>query len=128
VLLVAAATLPGCGGHGRANRAVQPLPKLPRALAVQLSGRSQEVAGKLEARDTCGAQLDAIRLQQETIAAINGRRVPHALQETLQSSVNDLASRIHCLPRRAPSPAATKPRRKGKGNEEHRGRNKGEGD
>jgi hypothetical protein len=103
----------GCGGH--AHRATPPLPKLPRALAYQLAARSDEVAAKLDAGDDCGALAAARNLQRETIAAINARRVPPALQEPLSGAANDLAARINCTSTPAPS------------DEEHRGKGKGKG-
>jgi hypothetical protein len=49
-------------------------------------------------------------LQRRTVAAINAGRVPAELQEQLSGAVNDLASRVTCVPPRpapAPAPAAT---------------------
>ena len=37
-------------------------------------------------------------MQQQTIAAINSHRIPTVFQERLLSSVNELVSRIRCVP------------------------------
>jgi hypothetical protein len=111
---VSAAALTGCGGHER--RATPPAPTLPTALAHQLAARSDEIAAKLDGGDDCGALAAARNLQRETIAAINARRVPPALQEQLSAAANDLAGRIQCTAPPAPSDA------------EHRGKDKGKGD
>jgi hypothetical protein len=50
------------------------------------------------AGDSCGALSLAKQLQGETIAAINGGRVPGAFQEQLASTAGDLVSRIQCVP------------------------------
>src|SRR5437867_10781882 len=89
-----AAVLAGCGGHSQ--RPAAPPPKLPRALAQQLEARSDDVARKLDAGDDCGALTSAQQLQQETVAAINARRVPPALQEPLSGAANELVLRIQC--------------------------------
>jgi len=107
-----AAVLAGCGAHS--HRAAPPQPKLPRALAQQLAARSDDVARKLDARDDCGALTSAQQLQQETIAAINQRRVPPAYQEALSGAANDLVRRIQCT-------AHGKGKGKGKGHGKHGG-------
>jgi hypothetical protein len=71
---------------------------LPGPLASELAQRSDAVAAALDAGDACAARDEALRLQQETIAAINARRVPAAFHEPLAASVNDLVSRIDCSP------------------------------
>lgn len=94
--LAAALCLAGCGG-GSQHRAA-PQPTLPRPVAAALASRSDEVARVLAAGDSCRALSLARQLQGETIAAINGRRVPRAFQEQLGSTVADLVSRIQCVP------------------------------
>jgi hypothetical protein len=118
--------LAGCGGNG--ERAAPPPrpPKLPQALAQELATRSDLVARKLDANDSCGALAEATRLQREVIAAINAGRVAPRLQEPLQSAANGLVTRIGVC-----SPPA---REEGEhDNGRHRGREKkhgknGEGD
>jgi hypothetical protein len=109
--LVAAFCLAGCGS-GSEHR-VAPQPQLPAPVASALASRSDEVAQALAGGDQCRALSLAQQLQQETIAAINARRVPRAFQEQLGSTVADLVSRIQCVP-------AVKPPESGK----HKGKNK----
>jgi hypothetical protein len=111
VALVAAFCLAGCGS-GSEHR-VAPQPQLPAPVASALASRSDEVAQALAGGDQCRALSLAQQLQQETIAAINARRVPRAFQEQLGSTVADLVSRIQCVP-------AVKPPESGK----HKGKNK----
>jgi hypothetical protein len=99
-LLAATGLVAGCGGA--AQRAAPPPPRLPRALAHTLAARSDEVAARLAAGDSCGALASARALQQETIAAINAGRVPGALQEPLAGAAARVVSRISCAPRAAP--------------------------
>jgi hypothetical protein len=109
--LVAAFCLAGCGS-GSEDR-VAPQPQLPAPLASALASRSDEVAQALAGGDQCRALSLAQQLQQETIAAINARHVPRAIQEQLGSTVADLVSQIQCVP-------AVKPPESGK----HRGKGK----
>ena len=117
VVLTVVAVLAGCGGQTR--RAEQPAPRLPAELARQLATRSDEVVKKLDAGDACGARAAAQQLLRETIAAINSRRVPTALQEPLSAAANDLAARIHCTP--APAAQEHQGKGKGKGKKKHHG-------
>jgi hypothetical protein len=94
--LAAALCLAGCGSGTERNAA--PQPRLPRQLAATLAAQSDAVAGALDAGDSCRALQFAESLRQETIAAINAGRVPAPLLETLQDRVNDLPSRIECVP------------------------------
>ena len=136
-MLVAAAALCGCGG--RTDRAAAPEPKLPRPVAERLEVRSDEIARLLDTGDQCGALDAAHALQQETIAAINGRRVPAALQEPLASAAARVVARIHCAPQSTtlptPPQAVPLPAPDDKGKKEHghnghgkHGHDKGDGD
>ena len=118
VPVIAVVFLAGCGGHAR--RAAPP-PKLPAQLAAQLAAQSDAVAARLDANDGCGALADARQLQQQTIAAINARRVPSAFQEDLLAATNDLVAKITCTPQ---------PVEKHHGKGKHKGHDKhgGEGD
>lgn len=100
--LAAALFLAGCGSGTDKHAAP---PRLPRTLAVGLAQRSDEIADALAAGSACRALNLARGLQQQTISAINARRVPGPLQEPLQASVNDLADRIRCVP---PAPQGRK--------------------
>ena len=104
--------LAGCGSSHR----VAPQPKLPAPGASALASRSDEVAQALAGGDQCRALSLARQLQQETIAAINARRVPAAFQEQLGSTVGDLLSRIQCVPAVKPPEGG---KHKGKGKKKH---------
>lgn len=98
VLVLAA----GCGG---AHTTTPRQPTLPRALAQSLRTQADDVAAALTVGDGCLAQQRALSLQASVIAAVNTRRLPPRFQETLVGSVNDLVSRITCVPPPAPAPA-----------------------
>jgi hypothetical protein len=113
--LAVAVGLTGCGSGSKPRAA--PQPKLPRAVAASLAARSDEVAHALDGGDSCRALDVALRLQRETVAAINSRRVPTRFQEPLTSGVNDLVARIVCIP-------VEEPHHRGK----HEGKKHGEKD
>lgn len=85
--------LSGCGGGDEPER-VAPRPRLATAVAERLAAKSDRVAARLDAGDTCGALAQATALRTEVTAAINTHRVPLALLEPLSSSVNELVARI----------------------------------
>jgi hypothetical protein len=114
VLVVLA--LAGCGGT--AERAKPKQPRLPRDLAQSWAQQSDAVAGALESGDGCTAQQLAVSLHAQFIAAVNERRVPPRLQEPLGAALNDLRSRITCIP---PQPAEH-----GKGKGKHKEKHKGD--
>jgi hypothetical protein len=114
--LSAALCLAGCGGGGEHRAA--PQPKLPAPIARDLAARSDRVAAALAEDNSCRALAEANALQRETVAAINARRVPAALQEDLSGTVNDLVRRIECVP----PPVEDK---HGKEGDEHKGKGKG---
>jgi hypothetical protein len=119
VLLLAA-----CGSsHSTAPRQ----PTLPRALAQALRAQADGVAAALTAGDGCLAQQRAVGLQTSVIRAVNARRLPPRFQEPLVGSVNDLVSRITCVP--PPAPTAGPEHGRGHGHGRHGGHGKhGEGD
>jgi hypothetical protein len=94
-VVLAILTLAGCGSGSERPR---PQPQLPAAVASELANGSDRIAVALEAGDSCRALDEARVLRQDTIAAINERRVPVPFQEPLLASVNDLVSRIACVP------------------------------
>jgi hypothetical protein len=71
-------------------------------VASDLAARSDAVAQALAVGDSCSALAAARQLRQDAIAAINSRRVPAAFQEHLAAGVNDLVSRIRCVPVQLP--------------------------
>jgi hypothetical protein len=120
--LAAALCLAGCGS-GSEHR-VAPQPELPRQVAASLASRSDEVAQALAGGDPCRALTLAQQLQQETIAAINGGRIPASFQEHLTSTVGDLVSRIQCVP----ATGGQHDNGKHKGKKKDKNKNKHEGD
>jgi hypothetical protein len=122
--LAVALYLGGCGG-GAEHKAAPP-PRLPHPLASSLAVRSDAVADALAAGDSCRAAALATQLQRETIAAINRGRVPSTFQEPLSASVNELVSRVRCVPPPAP-PTTEEPeagRGKHKDEDKHKGKDK----
>lgn len=101
LVVIALLLLAGCGG---AHRAAPRVPKLPHALASGWRAQADGVAAALATGDGCLAQERAVALQTSVIDAVNTRRVQPGFQETLVGAVNDLASRITCVPPAAPAP------------------------
>ena len=85
-LLVAA----GCGSSPPRS---QPAPRIPAAVASQLSADADAVA----ATTGCGAHDAAAKLQADAIAAIS--RVPSRYRESIMSAANEIAGRAPaCAP------------------------------
>ncbi len=116
---LALAVAAGCGKHQPQRRAVVQ-PRLPARVASELAVESTTVAQLLDARNSYAALRSAHVLQQRTIEAVNSGRVPSAFQEPLQSAVNDLIARIHCIPPAVPAPKAHG-KEKGRHKHEHQG-------
>jgi predicted ABC-type ATPase len=93
--LVALLLLAGCGG---AHKTTPRQPHLPHALAGAWRAQADGIAAALAAGDGCLAQQRAVALRISVIDAVNGRRLSPRFQETLLGAVNDLASRISCVP------------------------------
>jgi hypothetical protein len=121
--LAAALFLAGCGSG--TDKHAAPPPRLPHTLAVALAQRSDEIADALDVGSDCRALNLAGALQQQTITAINARRVPGPVQEALQTTVNDLAARIECVP---PPPREIREKGHGRGKGKHKDKKNGEGD
>lgn len=131
-LLLAACLLAGCGSAGK--RTPPPVrPHLPRALAHGWAQQADAVAAALAAGDGCLAQQRAVALRTAVVDAIDAHRVGAAFQEPLTSAVNDLASRITCVPppapapTPAPTPAPEQPHGNGKGHGNGNGHGKAKG-
>ena len=116
----AVVALAGCGSGEEPP--TPPRPTLPLNVAEKLAAQSDKVATALLARDSCGALAEAEKLRQETIAAINERRVPAAFREQLMGTVNDLAGRIVCV-----HVEEDDGEKEGKGNGKDKGKGKGKG-
>lgn len=93
VLVAATLIAPACGG---AEGAAPAQPKLPRSLAESLAERSEAVAARLDAGDSCGAAEEAASLEEAALAAIESGRVPTAFEDELAASVAELTDGIPC--------------------------------
>lgn len=113
--LVAVLLLAGCGGR---QTTAPRQPTIPRALAQSLRTQADGVAAALAAGDGCLAEQRAVALQTSVITAVNDGRLAPRFQEPLVGSVNDLVSRITCVP-----PPVARPPRHG----HHKGGQDGEG-
>jgi hypothetical protein len=102
---VAAVTVVLLAGCGSSHSSTPRRPTMPRALAQSLRAQADNVAAALAAGDGCLAQQRAVALQTSVIRAVNDRRLAPRFQETLVGSVNDLVSRITCVPPPPPPPA-----------------------
>ncbi|PWU24530.1 MAG: hypothetical protein C5B48_05930 [Candidatus Rokuibacteriota bacterium] len=89
-ILVLAVLLGGCGGGGtpQARRS----PHIPRALARDLAGRSDQVALTLERGDACAARGQIASLAQATRQAVVSGRVPSVFRRRLVSAVEAITA------------------------------------
>jgi hypothetical protein len=94
-------------------------PPIAEAVAVQLALRSDEVARRLDAGDSCGAADSARKLREDLTKLINGQAIPAAYLEDLSGAVNELQAQIQCEP---PPPRRGKDDDKGHG--KHKGKDK----
>jgi len=95
VLLV---VLAGCGGGGTDEATPPPRPTLAKATADRLVARSDTIALKLAAGDTCGAAQEADALNGDAIAAVNDGKIPGAFQEELLARTQELVNAVNCPP------------------------------
>jgi hypothetical protein len=103
VALAALAAFAAAGCGSTAKHAAPPPPaRLPRTLAQTWAQQADGVASALAAGDGCTAQQLASTLRTEVAQAVNDRVVPHAFQQQLVATVDDLPGRITCNP--APPP------------------------
>jgi hypothetical protein len=84
--------LASCGGGEGTTETVDDTaaPTIASAVAEPLAERSDEVARRLDAGDTCGAAEEAAALRQAVTDAINGGQVPEEYLEELQGVANEL--------------------------------------
>ena len=90
--------LAGCGGGGTDEATPPPRPTLAKATADRLVARSDTIALKLAAGDTCGAAQEADALNGDAIAAVNDGKIPGAFQEELLARTQELVNAVNCPP------------------------------
>ena len=130
--LACVASLAGCGGGGaEPERRAEP-PKIPSGLANELAERSDAVAAKLEAGDTCGAAVEADVLEDRVEALIAAGDIPQRYRAELRSEAVWLQDKVNCPdPPAPPAPEEDEDDEgddKGKDKEEDKGKGKDEGD
>ena len=116
--VLAALAAAGCGGAAK-HAPPKPPPRLPRTLAQTWAQQADDVAAALAAGDGCTAQQLAGTLQAEVAQAVDQHAIPHAFQEQLVATVDELPGRITCSP--APAPPDKHPKH------EHKHGDKGDG-
>jgi hypothetical protein len=92
--LTLAVVLAACGGEG--SNATAESPSLPRAVANDLAGRSDQIADALDGGDVCGAAQLADELKDAVDVAIAGGQVPSAFQAELERTATDLQNQVNC--------------------------------
>jgi hypothetical protein len=97
--------LAGCGGGSdntftteRTTTQERSGPPIAEAVAVQLAVRSDDVARRLDAGDSCGAADAARKLRDDLTRLINGQAIPAVYLEDLSGAVNELQAQIRCEP------------------------------
>ncbi len=93
--LAAALCLNACGGS---KHSVPPPPTFSHSLGSSLAAQTDAVASALAAGESCSALALARQLQQRTNEAITEGRVAAGLQAQLSSAVNELVTRVQCVP------------------------------
>lgn len=93
LLASTALVAPACGGSEGTAPAE---PRLPRALAETLAAKSDAVAVRLDAGDSCGAAEEATSLKETALAAIEDGEIPQVFQAELEANVTELAGQIRC--------------------------------
>lgn len=83
----------GCGGESAT---------VPSALANDLAGRLEAVAGQLEAGDGCGA-IDEIEALQADVSSLRDQELPAPVADELLAALDDLRGQVTCAP---PAPPA----------------------
>jgi hypothetical protein len=85
--------LAACGGGSSVNAEG---PALPRSVADDLAGRSDQIADALDGGDVCGAAHLADQLKDAVDAAVAGGRIPLAFQDELERTASDLQNQVNC--------------------------------
>ena len=97
--LTLAIVLAACGGGSNVSAEG---PTLPRSVADDLAGRSDQIADALEGGDVCGAARLADELKDAVEAAVAGGRIPPAFQEELERTATDLQNQVNCEEKQKP--------------------------
>jgi hypothetical protein len=97
--LTLAIVLAACGGGSNVSAE---RPTLPRSVADDLAGRSDQIADALEGGDVCGAARLADELKDAVEAAVAGGRIPPAFQEELERTATDLQNQVNCEEKQKP--------------------------
>jgi hypothetical protein len=122
VLLTAcsALALTGCGGAERSDE-----PRIERGAALELAGRSDAVAERVDAGDVCGAAHRADELKAATQAGIADGRVPGILGARLLAAADALVAELNCPPPpEPPDQGGDEGPGKGKEKGKHKGKDK----
>jgi hypothetical protein len=88
-----AIALAGCG-HSTKTSAQEPA--LPRPVANDLAGKSDQIAEALDSGDVCGAATLADRLKDAVDAAVSSGRVPPAFHDELEQTATELQNEVNC--------------------------------
>ena len=88
-----AIALAGCGGSSGTSAQEA---ALPRAVANDLAGKSDEIADALDSGDVCGAAKLADQLKDAVDAAVSDGQVPPAFQDELEQTATDLQNEVNC--------------------------------
>jgi hypothetical protein len=91
--ITVAFVLAACGGGSSVNAEE---PALPRSVANDLAGRSDQIADALDGGDVCGAAHLADELKDAVNAAVAGGRIPPAFQDELERTASDLQNQVNC--------------------------------
>jgi hypothetical protein len=91
-----AMVLAACGGGGGSNSTAE-RQSLPRSVADDLAGRSDQIADALEGGDVCGAAHLADELKDAVDAAVAGGRIPPAFQDELERTATELQNGVNCV-------------------------------
>lgn len=107
-----------CGGED--------LPTLDVAVAEELAGRADVLAGQLEAGDACGARETAGGLVTVTSEARDAGTVPVAVAREVIATTRDLVRDVTCAPEPEPEPEPAPPAGEDDRDEDGQGEGKGE--
>src|SRR5918994_6800939 len=94
IVVAASVALAGCGDDSEPDP--EEPARIPAGVAEQRASLSDETAAALEGGDPCGAELVADELTR-TAEAVEPR-IPAQLRPEVRAGVEELVSRIECVP------------------------------